>query len=189
MKRVAVFCGSSNGATEEYIEGAIELGRELAKRGITLIYGGSSIGLMGAVADTVLSEGGEVIGVMPTLLKDREIAHDHLTELIVVQTMHERKAKMAELADAFIVLPGGTGTMEEFFEIFTWAQIGLHEKPCGLLNTNCYYSPLITFFDHMFKEQFLQEKFRSLLIVEDRPEQLFSRFEAFEPPSIKSYDK
>jgi uncharacterized protein (TIGR00730 family) len=143
VKQLAVFCGSSNGASEAYKEGAIQLGKELAKRNITLVYGGASVGIMGAVANTVLNEGGKVIGVIPRLLEEREISHQHLTELHTVDTMHERKSKMAELADGFIALPGGPGTLEEFFEIFTWAQIGLHQKPCGLLNINQYYNPLI----------------------------------------------
>lgn len=167
MKRLAVYCGSSLGASEAYKLGAIQLGIELAKRNITLVYGGSSNGLMGAVADTVLSHGGQVIGVIPSVLVEREISHTGLTELYKVDSMHERKAKMAELADGFIVLPGGTGTLEEFFEVFTWGQIGLHQKPCGLLNIEHYYEPLISLFDHMIEQKFLQEKFRSMILVEE----------------------
>lgn len=140
MKRLAIFCGSSNGASDVYIEGAKKLGKELAKRNITLVYGGASVGVMGAVANAVLEEGGYVIGVMPSFLEKREISHQNLSELIVVDSMHERKAKMADLADGFIALPGGPGTLEEFFEVFTWAQLGLHRKPCGLLNINHYCS-------------------------------------------------
>ncbi|NRD76849.1 TIGR00730 family Rossman fold protein [Bacillus sp. BRMEA1] len=187
MKRLAVFCGSSLGASDAYKAGAIELGKELAKRKITLVYGGSSIGLMGAVADTVLNEGGHAIGVIPRVLEQREISHKGLTELYTVETMHERKAKMAELADGFIVLPGGTGTLEEFFEIFTWSQIGLNQKPCGLLNIDHYYDPLITLFDHMVEQKFLQEKFRSIAIVEDQPDLLIEQFFKYVPPSIKTY--
>lgn len=189
MKRIAVFCGSASGASISYTDSAVSLGKELAKRGISLVYGGSSAGLMGTVADTVLREGGEVIGVIPTLLKEREIAHTRLTELHVVESMHERKAKMAELADAFIVLPGGAGTMEEFFEVFTWAQIGLHQKPIGLLNAANYFDPLVSFFDHMTTEQFLQDQYRSMLLVHDSAAQLVRSFHAYEPPAVKTYKK
>ena len=166
MKRLAVFCGSSNGASETYKEGAIQLGKELARRGITLVYGGSSLGIMGTVADTVLASGGKVIGVIPTMLEEKEISHPNLTELIVVHSMHERKAKMVELADGFIALPGGMGTLEEFFEVLTWAQLGLHQKPCGILNSNHYYDLLISFLDHINEQEFLQDKFRSMVLVD-----------------------
>ncbi len=189
LKRLAVFCGSSNGASEVYKEGAVQLGKELAKRNITLVYGGASVGIMGALADTVLNEGGKVIGVIPKLLEEREISHQHLTELYTVDTMHERKAKMADLADGFIALPGGPGTLEEFFEIFTWAQIGLHQKPCGLLNINNYYNPLISLFDHMVEQEFLQDKYRSMAIIKSDPRMLIDRFNTYEPPTIKTYAK
>lgn len=189
VKRLAVFCGSSNGATEAYKEGAVQLGKQLAERNITLVYGGASVGMMGTVADTVLKEGGNVIGVIPKLLEEREIAHQHLTELHTVNTMHERKAKMADLADGFIALPGGPGTLEEFFEIFTWAQIGLHKKPLGLLNINNYYHPLIHMLDHMVEQQFLQEKYRSLAILDSNPKTLIDKFSIYEPPAVKSYMK
>nr|WP_263324586.1 TIGR00730 family Rossman fold protein [Neobacillus sp. Marseille-Q6967] len=187
MERLAVYCGSSFGASEAYKEAAVQLGKELARRNITLVYGGSSNGLMGAVADTVLSEGGKAIGVIPKLLEEREIAHKGLTELHTVETMHERKAKMMDLADGFIVLPGGTGTLEEFFEVFTWGQIGLHQKPCGLLNIEHYYDPLIHLFEHMIEQKFLQEKFRTMLIAEEQPDILIGKFSSYEPPSIKSF--
>lgn len=167
MKSIAVFCGSRNGASEQYTIGAVALGKELAKRNITLIYGGSSIGLMGTIADTVLQEGGKVIGVMPRMLADREIAHKNLTELHIVETMHERKAKMAELSDGFIALPGGAGTLEEFFEVFTWAQIGIHRKPLGLYNVHHYYEPLRALLNHMADEQFMSETHRTLAHIED----------------------
>lgn len=189
LKRLAVFCGSSNGISDVYRDGAIQLGKELAKRDITLVYGGASVGIMGAVADAVLSEGGKVIGVIPKLLEEREISHQHLTELHVVNTMHERKAKMAELADGFITLPGGAGTLEEFFEVFTWAQIGLHQKPCGLLNINHYYDPLVHLFNHMGNQGFLQEKYRLMAIVDANPKLLIDKFSRYKPPSIKTYDK
>ncbi len=188
MKRLAVYCGSSLGASEAYKTGAIQLGKELAKRNITLVYGGSSIGLMGAVADTVLLEGGHAIGVIPRVLEEREISHRGLTELYKVETMHERKAKMVELADGFVVMPGGTGTLEEFFEVFTWGQIGLHKKPCGLLNINHYYDPLISLFDHMIDQKFLQEKFRTMAIIEDEPAVLLEKFLNYEAPSIKAFE-
>ncbi|GAB1759874.1 TIGR00730 family Rossman fold protein [Priestia megaterium] len=187
MKRIAVFCGSSNGASDLYIQGAKALGKELAKRNISLVYGGASVGVMGAVADAVLEAGGHVIGVMPTFLEEREISHKNLSELIVVESMHERKAKMAELVDGFITLPGGPGTLEEFFEIFTWAQLGLHQKPCGLLNINDYYTPLISLFNHMTEEQFLQEKYRSMALVDTEPQGLLDQFNTYQPPSVKTY--
>lgn len=187
MKKIAVFCGSSFGAKDVYKEGAIALGKELAARGLSLVYGGSSVGLMGAVADAVLEEGGQVIGVLPVFLQDREIAHSNLSELIIVDTMHERKAKMAEIADGFIVLPGGAGTMDEFFEIFTWGQLGLHRKPCGLLNLGGYYDLLIELFNHMTDEQFIQEKFRSMVLSDGTPEGLLDQFRTYEPPTVKTF--
>lgn len=187
IKRLAVFCGSRAGASAVYKEGAIELGKELAKRNITLVYGGASVGIMGILADTVLQEGGKVIGVIPEILEQREISHLKLTELIIVKTMHERKAKMADLSDGFIALPGGPGTLEEFFEVFTWAQIGIHQKPCGLLNINGYYDPLLHLFDHMVEQQFLQEKHRSLAIMETTANQLLEQFSSFKPASKKTY--
>ncbi|MBD0384480.1 LOG family protein [Paenibacillus sedimenti] len=189
MKRLAVFCGSSNGASQVYKEGAVQLGKELVKRRITLVYGGASVGIMGALADTVLNEGGKVIGVIPRHLAEREISHPHVTELYTVETMHERKAKMAELADGFIALPGGSGTLEEFFEVLTWAQIGLHQKPCGLLNIQEYYSPLLSLLDHMVEQQFMQEKYRALAIVDSDPKKLIDKFNLYEPPTIKTYIK
>lgn len=176
MKSIAVFCGSRNGAHEIYTRGAIALGKELAKRNITLVYGGSSIGLMGTIADTVLQEGGKVIGVMPRMLAAREIAHKHLTELYIVETMHDRKAKMAELSDGFIAMPGGAGTLEEFFEVFTWAQIGIHNKPLGLLNVNEYYEPLRSVLNHMADEQFMSEEHRTLAYIEDDVTKLLDCF-------------
>jgi uncharacterized protein (TIGR00730 family) len=187
VKHLAVFCGSSPGASEEYRVEAIRFGKELAKRNITLVYGGSKNGLMGAVADAVLKEGGKVIGVIPKFLEDKEISHKGLTKLHTVETMHERKAKMAELADGFVALPGGTGTLEEFFEVLTWAQIGLHQKPCGLLNINSYYSPLLSLFEHMVDEQFIQEKYRSLIILESEPHTLLDRFTEYVPPRVKTF--
>lgn len=189
MKRIAVFCGSSNGVTDVYREGAVQLGKELAKRNITLVYGGASVGIMGTLADTVLNEGGQVIGVIPRLLEEREISHQSLTKLYTVESMHERKAKMADLADGFITLPGGPGTMEEFFEIFTWAQIGLHQKPCGVLNINNYYQPLVSLFDQMLDQGFLHEKNRSIAILDSNPASLIDQFQMYKPTSLKTYKK
>lgn len=187
VKSIAVYCGSSNGASSIYLEEAKKLGKELAKRNITLIYGGSSIGLMGVVADSALEMGGKVIGVMPRFLDNREISHKSLSELLVVETMHERKAKMVELADGFIALPGGAGTMEEFFEVYTWAQVGLHKKPIGLLNTNRYYDPLIALLNHMNKEQFLQDQYRSMALIDEHPAGLLDQFRNYESPPVKTY--
>jgi uncharacterized protein (TIGR00730 family) len=144
---------------------------------------------MGTVADTVLQAGGEVIGVIPRLLEEREIAHKNLTQLITVESMHERKSKMMELADGFIALPGGPGTLEEFFEVFTWSQIGLHHKPCGILNVNHYYDLLISLFDHMNEEQFLQDQYRQMVLVDQEPAGLLEKFAAYIPPKVKTYAK
>ncbi|MFB9279319.1 TIGR00730 family Rossman fold protein [Cohnella cellulosilytica] len=189
MKSIAVFCGSGMGARPSYREGAIELGQELARQGITLVYGGASVGLMGTVADAVLEAGGKAIGVLPKMLDDREIAHRGLTELIVVNSMHERKMKMSELADGFIALPGGPGTMEEFFEIFTWAQLGLHGKPCGILNVDRYFDLLLAFFRHMNEQQFLQDKYAPMVLSDSSPTGLLDKFRAYQPPSVKTYIK
>lgn len=187
MRSVAVFCGSSNGKSSIYVEEAAKLGEELAKRNIGLVYGGASVGVMGAVADSVLQNGGHVTGVMPRFLEEREISHKKLSELIVVDSMHERKAKMTELADGFIMLPGGPGTLEEFFEIFTWAQLGLHQKPCGFLNINQYFKPLISLFDHMTTEGFLQDKYRGMSISAENANELLNKFDKYEPPTVKTY--
>jgi uncharacterized protein (TIGR00730 family) len=187
LKRIAVFCGSSPGASEDYCTEGIRFGKELARRDITLVYGGSKNGLMGAVADGVLGDGGKAIGIIPKFLEAKEISHKGLTELHTVDTMHERKAKMAELADGFVALPGGTGTLEEFFEVLTWAQIGLHQKPCGLLNINGYYSPLQSLFEHMVDQQFIQEKYRFMTILESEPSVLLDRFLQYEAPGIKQF--
>ncbi|MFC0523780.1 TIGR00730 family Rossman fold protein [Pontibacillus salicampi] len=177
MKKIAVFCGSNVGASEQYKQGAIELGKVLAARNIALVYGGSSVGLMGVLADTVLENGGDAIGVIPKKLVEKEVAHQKLTDLLVVDTMHDRKAKMAELSDAFITLPGGAGTMEEFFEVYTWAQIGIHQKPFGLLNIKGYYTPLIHLFDHMVQEEFLTQENRNMVLLEDDAETLLEQFQ------------
>src|SRR5512140_2299313 len=165
MKRICVFCGSSVGRNPRYVEAARRVGVALARRGIGLVYGGASVGLMGAVADAALEAGGEVVGVIPKALQLRELAHARLTTLHVVASMHERKAKMAELADGFVALPGGMGTLEEFAEILTWAQLGLHAKPSGLLDVGGYYAPLIQFFDRAVVEGFVRPEHRRMVLV------------------------
>src|SRR5215467_644032 len=174
MKRLCVFCGSSNGFQPVYAEAARTLGKIMADRHIGLVYGGGNVGLMGTIADAVLEAGGEVIGVIPEALVGRELAHRTVTELIVVRSMHDRKAKMASLSDAFVAMPGGYGTFEEFCEIITWAQLGLHRKPCAILNVDHYYEPLLTLFDHAVKEGFLKLSNRRLVIEETDPERLLN---------------
>jgi uncharacterized protein (TIGR00730 family) len=165
MKRVGVFCGSSAGASEDYAKAARQCGAVLAARGLALVYGGGNVGLMGLVADAVLAGGGEVIGVIPRRLIDRELAHRGITRLIAVDTMHERKQQMAELSDAFVALPGGIGTMEEFFEVYTWLQLGFHHKPVGLLNASGFYTALLEFLGHMQRERFLKRTILEKLYV------------------------
>ena len=184
---IALYCGSRVGNKAIYLESAIQLAQGLAQHGFGIVYGGASIGLMGQVADTVLEHGGEVVGVIPEFMLDYESAHNQLTELHVVETMHERKAKMMELADGFIALPGGPGTLEEFFEVFTWNQIGILQKPCGVLNINGYYNKLIELFDHMVREKFLQERSRNVFYVDDNYEQLIHKMLGFVAPAIKTY--
>jgi hypothetical protein len=166
FKRLCIFCGSSHGGNPVYVEAAKNAGAELARRGIGLVYGGGNVGLMGVLADSVLAAGGDVIGVIPEALMAKEVGHRGLPDLRVVKTMHERKALMAELADGFVALPGGIGTFEEFFEIVTWAQLGLHSKPCALLNVNGFYDPLLRLLDHAIEERFIKPKQREHVIVE-----------------------
>lgn len=166
FKRLCVFCGSSHGAHPAYAEATKQAGADLARRGISLVYGGGNVGLMGVLADSVLASGGEVVGVIPEALMDKEVGHRELPDLRIVKTMHERKALMAELSDGFIALPGGLGTFEEFFEIVTWAQLGLHSKPCALLNVNGFYDPLLRLLDHAIEERFVKPKQRALVLVE-----------------------
>lgn len=189
IKSVAVYCGSSMGTNEIYQKQAIEFAKELVKRDIALVYGGASVGLMGIVADTVLSLGGKAIGVIPSLLEEREISHKNLTELYKVDTMHQRKSKMIELADGFVAMPGGYGTLEEYSEVFTWSQIGLHTKPCGLFNINNYWQPLIDMTNKMADEGFLHEKYRHMAIVESSPASLLDQFETYVAPPVKTYEK
>jgi uncharacterized protein (TIGR00730 family) len=182
MKRICVFCGSSAGKRPAYREQARRLGETLARRGMGLVYGGGSIGLMGIVADAVLAVAGEVVGVIPRRLARKEIAHAGLTRLHVVPSMHERKALMAELADGFVALPGGMGTLEEMAEILTWAQLGLHQKPCGLLDVEGYYAPLAAFLDHAVAEGFLRPDHRALLLVDRDPEALLDAMARWRAP-------
>jgi uncharacterized protein (TIGR00730 family) len=184
MQRVCVFCGSSPGARPAYAEATAEVARLLAGQGIGVVYGGGHVGLMGVLADTAMAAGGEVIGVMPQALVDREIGHTEISELRVVGSMHERKALMADLSDAFIALPGGAGTLEELFEVYTWAQLGLHDKPCGLLDVEDYFSGLVGFLDHAVDERFLREEHRAMLIVERAPRLLIERLAEFEPRAV-----
>ena len=187
MKKLAVFCGSKDGASPLFKEAAATLGTVLAQQDYGLVYGGSRVGTMGAVADAILAANGQAIGVLPHFLQEKEIAHPNLTELHLVESMHDRKAKMAELADGFIILPGGPGTMEEFFEVFTWAQLGLHEKPCGILNIAGYYDPLIALFKQMETQGFIIPEHAAMLLVESTPEALLERFRQYEAPHVKSY--
>jgi uncharacterized protein (TIGR00730 family) len=175
MKTIAVFCGSSAGNDPIYVQQAKSLGEKLVAEGINLVYGGSTVGCMGAVADAVMEAGGKVIGVIPKKLVSVELAHEHLTELHVVDTMHERKALMADYADGFIALPGGTGTLEEWFEAITWAQLGYHKKPCGLLNINSYYTPLISLFDHMIEHGFVKREYKELILIDKDPTHLIEK--------------
>ncbi len=187
MKRACVFCGSRDGTRTQYVASARRMGEALARRGIGLVYGGGGIGLMGVLADAALSAGGEVIGVIPEALVAREVAHGGLTDLRVVASMHERKALMAELADAFVALPGGFGTLEEFCEALTWAQLGIHRKPCGLLNVEGFFDPLLSLFDHAVRERFVSPDHRSLVVAEDDPERLLDALSRWEPPAIERW--
>lgn len=183
MKRICVFCGSSNGISEAYSGAASELGLELAERGIGLVYGGARLGLMGKVADAALSLGGEVVGVIPKALVTEEVIHTGLTDLRIVDSMHARKAEMERLSDGFIALPGGIGTLEEFVEALTWAQLRLHFKPCGLLNVNGYYEQLVRFLDHTVEQGFLKPKHRSKLLIADTPARMLDALARFSTPS------
>jgi uncharacterized protein (TIGR00730 family) len=187
MKRVCVFCGSSPGVRPEYVAAARRLGELMVERGLGLVYGGARVGLMGAVADAVLAGGGEAIGVIPQALVSKEVAHGGLTELHVVDTMHQRKALMADLCDGFVALPGGFGTFEEFCEVLTWSQLGFHPKPCGLLNVQGYYAPLLALFDHGVAEGFIRPQHRGLVLEETDPAVLLERMEAFVPPSVDKW--
>lgn len=187
MKRLCVFCGSSLGSRPEYRSAAEQLGAELVQRNIGLVFGGGNVGLMGVLADAVLKEGGEVVGVIPEGLMAREIGHNGLTKLHIVHSMHERKALMADLSDAFIALPGGFGTLEEFCEVVTWSQLGLHAKPCGVLNVLGYYSPLLTMFDRAVEERFLKPENRALVLARDSVIELLQALEQWRPVRVEKW--
>ena len=188
LKSICVYCGSSPGSTPEYMAAAENLGREIAARGMRLVYGGASVGLMGAVAKAALAAGGLVTGVIPQALSDQEVAFSELDDLIVVDSMHTRKATMAELADGFIALPGGYGTLDEFFEVLTWAQLGLHAKPCGLLNIHHYYDYLLAFLDYSVNEMFVHRPHRDMIHTSENAAGLIRQMEAFDKPPVKKTD-
>ncbi len=187
MKSICVYCGSSPGGRPEFAEGARALGRVLVERDLQLVYGGGRVGLMGIVADAVLELGGQVIGVIPKALATRELAHPGLSQMHVVGSMHERKALMAELSDAFVAMPGGIGTFDELFEIWTWGQLGLHRKPCGLLNVHRFYDGLVRFLDHAAAEGFLQPLHRQMLIEAACPAELLDRLADYQPPATRQW--
>lgn len=187
MKRIVVFCGSGEGYNEVYRETAYDLGGMLASRDIDVVYGGAKVGLMGALADGALEAGGKVIGIIPFFLKTKEVAHEGLTELITVDTMHERKLKMNKLSDGVITLPGGWGTMEELFEMLTWSQLGLHKKPIGLLNVNGYYDALKALCSNMVQEGFLSENVNDSLLISESAEELLLMMDAYTPPPVSQW--
>ncbi len=187
MKRVCVFCGSSVGVKPVYTEAAHEMGRLIASRGIGLVYGGGNVGLMGVVADAALEAGGQVIGVIPRALANREIAHMGLTDLYVVDSMHARKAMIAELSDAFIAMPGGVGTFEEFFEAVTWTQLGLHRKPCALLNVDGFYTPLALFIDQAVSDGFIRPVHRAAIVVDSDPARLLGTLSTIDLPDVPKW--
>ena len=184
IARIGVYCGSNSGTNPAYARAARELGALLGARGIGLVYGGGKVGLMGVVADAALAAGAEVIGVIPEALRAREVGHTGLTELRVVETMHERKAVMEDLSDAFVALPGGLGTLDELFEILTWAQLGMHRKPCGLLNVEDFFAPLIACLDHATTEGFVRPQHRAMMMVEADAERLLERFAEYQAPAL-----
>ncbi len=187
MKRICVYCGSSSGRQPAYLAAAEALGNALVERGLGLVYGGAQIGTMGRIADTVLAGGGEVFGVIPKALADREIFHTGLTKLDIVTSMHERKALMAQYSDGFIALPGGLGTIEEIFEVLTWAQLGFHQKPCGLLNIQGYYDHLSAFLNHSVTEGFVNQASRGMIMTESEPETLLDRFAEYKAPVVNKW--
>jgi uncharacterized protein (TIGR00730 family) len=187
LSSICVFCGSNAGADPAYLEAAQAVGRGLAQRGVRVVYGGATVGMMGALADAARGAGGDVVGVIPRAIFDREIGHTGLDDLRVVGSMHERKALMAELSDAFIALPGGIGTLEELFEVYTWAQLGIHAKPLGLLDVAGYFQPLVVFLDHAVRERFLRPEMRTLLAVSDGLDDLLAALEASEPVTLQKW--
>jgi len=187
MKRICVFCGSNTGVRPAYADAARALARHLVKLSIGIVYGGGNVGLMGVLADTAMAAGGEVIGVIPHSLFVKEVGHAGITDLRIVGSMHERKALMADLSDGFIALPGGWGTFDEFCEILTWAQLGLHRKPCGILNVEGYYDPLLKMFDHSVAEGFLKPEYRPLVIAATGPEELIAKMQGYRGPSLDQW--
>lgn len=187
MQAVCVFCGSNSGARGTYADSAGRLGRAIAERGLTLVYGGAAVGLMGMLADAALAAGGKVVGIIPTALVEREIAHSGLTEQHHVKSMHERKAMMADRSDAFLALPGGAGTLEETFESWTWAQLGHHQKPVGLLNVDRFFDSLLAFIDHQVREGFIRREHRDMLIVETDPCEMLERFSSYRAPVVEKW--
>lgn len=185
--RICVFCGSSTGLSRTYADAAVALGRCLAEHGVHLVYGGASVGLMGVLADTVLASGGEVVGVIPKPLAEKEVAHKHLTELRIVGSMHERKALMAELSEAFVALPGGFGTVEELCEIITWGQLGFHRKPIGLLNVDGYFDSLLAFFDRAVHDRFVHSAHRGLVIDSTSPAEILEAFSNHRTASVSKW--
>ena len=184
MKRICVFCGSSPGKKPEFMSAAKILGYTLARKNIGLVYGGASVGTMGQIARAVLEKNGEVIGVIPKSLAEKEVALTELPDLRIVNSMHERKALMAELSDGFIALPGGLGTIEEFIEVLTWAQLGIHQKPCGVLNIDQYFDKLLFFLDHIVTLQFMEPEHRTMILVDNDPGMLLEKFKTYQPPML-----
>ncbi len=184
MKRIAVYCGSSPGKNPAYKEAAVSLGKILADRNITLVYGGGSVGLMGILARAVVEQGGNVIGVIPKAIAEMEVAYTDLQDLRIVDDMHSRKALMADLADAFIALPGGLGTVEELMEILTWSQLGFHQKPAGILNIAGFFDPMLAFLERLSEEEFIAPEHKSMLMVDNSPEGLLQRFSEYTPPRV-----
>lgn len=184
MNRLCVFTGATAGEDPRYLDAAHAFGELLAKEGIGLVYGGSRMGMMGRIAQSVLDAGGEVIGIIPGALMNRELAHQDVSELRVVSSMHQRKAEMAALSDGFVALPGGLGTLESFCELLTWGQLGLHKKPCGILEVGGYYDPLVRLLDHMVREGFLARSHRQMVLVESEPARLLERLREYQAPSV-----
>ena len=189
MERIAVYCGSSPGKNPVYKDAAVELGKVLAAKGITLVYGGGSVGLMGILARAVVEHGGDVIGVIPKAIAEMEVAYTDLQDLRVVDDMHSRKAMMADLADAFIALPGGMGTIEELMEVLTWSQLGFHQKPCGLINIAGFYDQLLNFLDRLVEDEFVAQEHRNMLLIDTNPERLLEQFLTFKPPTISKAER
>ena len=189
MKQICVFCGSSPGKNKIYAESVKKLSDIFIQHNLTLVYGGAKVGLMGVLADQILNQGGKVIGIIPKFLKDKEVAHNGLTQLIEVDSMHERKNLMEQKSDGFIAMPGGLGTVEEIFEMITWGQLKLHKKPCAFLNTNSYYNFIDKFLDNAVSEGFIEQEYKNMIIIEDNPDTIFQRFLNYQHPVIDKAEK